>query len=119
MPRKVESSGPPHARIMIIGEAPGEEEEKLGVPFVGASGNELNRMLREVGIKREDCYVTNVCKYRPAGNKIERWITDKKKTGIANDWAFTHGRYYSPEIAEGLEDRKSTRLNSSHHSISY
>src|SRR5574337_70016 len=104
MPRKVESSGPPHARIMIIGEAPGEEEEKLGVPFVGASGNELNRMLREVGIKREDCYVTNVCKYRPAGNKIERWITDKKKTGIANDWAFTHGRYYSPEIAESLDE---------------
>lgn len=104
MPRKVEASGPTTARILIIGEAPGEEEEKLGIPFVGASGYELDKMLREAGIARAACRVTNVCPYRPAGNKIERWITDKKKTGLANEWAFTNNYYYSCEIVEGLAD---------------
>lgn len=68
---KVLASGPTNARIMIIGEAPGENEEKLGVPFVGASGAELNRMLGEAGISRTECFVTNVCRYRPPKNDIE------------------------------------------------
>lgn len=102
--RKINGYGPDKADIVIVGEAPGEEEELEGKPFVGASGRLLTQMLREVGIRREDCYITNVCKYRPPANKIEAWLTDKKKVGTANEWAHKDGRYYSDEIAEGLDE---------------
>jgi uracil-DNA glycosylase family 4 len=51
------------AELMILGEAPGQEELLAGKPFVGASGRELDKLLREAGINRNDCWVTNVCKY--------------------------------------------------------
>jgi DNA polymerase len=64
---------------MVLGEAPGGEEERLGIPFVGASGAELNRMLHEVGIMRSECYVTNVIKERPLNNYLGNFIAFKKK----------------------------------------
>jgi len=64
---------------MIVGEAPGAEEERLGVPFVGASGMELNRMLSEAGLNRSDCFVTNLCRVRPPGNDITAFIAQTKK----------------------------------------
>lgn len=75
---KTGSSGPSPARIMLVGEAPGAEEEQQRVPFVGRSGAELTDMLHEAGIARTECYLTNVCKYRPPGNKIELFFEDKK-----------------------------------------
>ncbi len=57
------------AEIMIIGEAPGANEAKLGRPFVGASGKFLNELLQGVGIKREDVYITNIVKDRPPENR--------------------------------------------------
>jgi uracil-DNA glycosylase family 4 len=54
--------------IMLIGEAPGEQEEKEGIPFVGASGRALDGMLEEVGIRRSACYITNLIKHRPTNN---------------------------------------------------
>lgn len=68
---RVPPSGPKFARIMIVGEAPGTTEVKRGEPFVGASGNELTNMLHEAGILRSECYITNVVKFQPPGNKIE------------------------------------------------
>ena len=53
--------------IMLIGEAPGGEEEKLGRPFVGKAGKNLDEFLITVGIDREKLYITNVVKYRPVG----------------------------------------------------
>jgi len=64
---------------MIVGEAPGEEEEKHLQPFVGASGSELNRMLQEAGISRSECFVTNVCRERPPRNDIDLFIRDSLK----------------------------------------
>jgi uracil-DNA glycosylase family 4 len=58
------------AKIAIIGEAPGENEERLGRPFVGKAGEVLGEYLSSVGIKREHCYITNVLKCRPPNNKI-------------------------------------------------
>lgn len=104
--RKVEGFGPRRAQIMIVGEAPGEDEELHGKPFVGASGKLLDTLLREAGIRRDECYVTNVCKYRPPGNKIEKWITDKKKVAAENDWPEMCGRFYSSEIEEGMDELK-------------
>jgi len=77
---KTRPSGPIPADILICGEAPGAEEEVKGVPFVGTSGAELDRMLHEAGFLRSDCFLTNVCKYRPPENKIEHFFLDKKQT---------------------------------------
>src|SRR3972149_4334305 len=71
-PIRVEAEGPITAKIMIIGEAPGEEEVRLGRPFIGASGQLLDYQLASVGINRIDCYITNVVKVRPPANKLDR-----------------------------------------------
>ena len=65
---------------MLIGEAPGGEEERLGLPFVGSSGKELTTLLGEAGIDREECYLTNVFLNRPKGNKFHaEWCRGKKE----------------------------------------
>lgn len=61
--------GNPNAQLMIIGEAPGEDEDLSGRPFVGRAGQLLDKILESVDIKREDIYVTNIVKYRPPGNR--------------------------------------------------
>jgi DNA polymerase len=58
------------AQLMIIGEAPGHDEDILGVPFVGRSGKLLTTLLQEVGIAREDVYISNVVKCRPPHNRV-------------------------------------------------
>ncbi|HDI83315.1 MAG TPA: uracil-DNA glycosylase [candidate division WOR-3 bacterium] len=65
----VPGSGPINARLMIIGEAPGEKEDRQGLPFVGPSGQKLTLWLKEVGINRENVYITNVVKCRPPHNR--------------------------------------------------
>src|SRR5580765_77787 len=72
-------SGPIPARVMIVGEAPGVEEERHHLPFVGPSGAELNRMLGEAGITRAECYVTNLSKERPPRNDISLWMRKSLK----------------------------------------
>ncbi|MFC4770185.1 uracil-DNA glycosylase [Effusibacillus consociatus] len=64
--------GPKHARLLLIGEAPGEEEAKSGRPFVGNSGRLLNKYLAEADIERESTYVTNVLKVRPPDNRTPK-----------------------------------------------
>ncbi len=62
--------GPVDARLLIVGEAPGRDEDLQGRPFVGRSGQLLERILREEGgLSRGDCYITNVNKCRPPGNR--------------------------------------------------
>ena len=68
----VRGEGPLHAKLMVIGEAPGFDEDREKRPFVGASGRLLNKLLHEAGIDRSQCYVTNVVKVRPPDNKFER-----------------------------------------------
>lgn len=57
------------ARVMLIGEAPGADEDMQGKPFVGRSGQLLTKMLAAIGLKREECYITNVLPWRPPGNR--------------------------------------------------
>jgi len=67
---KVPGEGNPNAKIVFIGEAPGEEEDKQGKPFVGKAGKLLTRLIEKIlGIKREDVYITNVLKCRPPNNR--------------------------------------------------
>jgi len=61
--------GDPDADLMVIGEAPGEEEDLSGRPFVGRAGQLLDRVLASVDIDRADVYVTNMVKFRPPGNR--------------------------------------------------
>ncbi len=62
-------SGPSSAEILFVGEAPGAEEDKQGVPFVGAAGQLLTRMIEAIGLTREEVYIANVIKCRPPGNR--------------------------------------------------
>lgn len=61
--------GAADARIMFIGEAPGRDEDIQGIPFVGRSGQLLDRMLKAIGLDRESAYITNVIAWRPPGNR--------------------------------------------------
>lgn len=68
----VRGEGPLHAKLMVVGEAPGFDEDREKRPFVGASGRLLNKLLHEAGIERSQCYVTNIVKIRPPDNKFDR-----------------------------------------------
>lgn len=62
-------TGSPTAKLMFIGEAPGETEDKTGQPFVGAAGKLLTQTLEKNGVKREEVFIANVLKCRPPGNR--------------------------------------------------
>jgi uracil-DNA glycosylase len=62
-------AGRPEARLVIIGEGPGEEEDRQGKPFVGRAGQLLTKMLDSVGLTREEVYICNIVKCRPPGNR--------------------------------------------------
>ena len=61
--------GDPHADLMFVGEAPGFHEDRQGIPFVGPSGQLLNRLLEGIGLRRQEVYIANVVKSRPPGNR--------------------------------------------------
>ncbi len=62
--------GDPHARIMFIGEGPGQTEDETGRPFVGRAGQLLEAMLRTVGFERKEVFIANIVKCRPPGNRL-------------------------------------------------
>jgi DNA polymerase len=99
---QVRAVGPAPAKVMIIGEAPGEEEVRQGMPFVGSSGQELSRMLQEAGILRSECYVSNVVNARPPGNEIGAWVALKKKE-ITSTHIPLRDRQVLPIVKEGYE----------------
>ena len=61
--------GNAQAKIVFIGEAPGQKENELGRPFVGPAGKFLDELLASIGLKRHEVYITNIVKYRPPGNR--------------------------------------------------
>jgi DNA polymerase len=65
----VMGDGNANADIVIIGEAPGKNEDLQGKPFIGAAGKFLNEMLAQTGMERSDVYITNIVKYRPPNNR--------------------------------------------------
>ena len=67
--RAVEGEGPKPADIMLVGEAPGYNEARLGRPFVGKAGQLLDRILDAAGLSRKDVYITNTVKHRPPENR--------------------------------------------------
>jgi DNA polymerase len=67
--RLVFADGTPGSRVMLVGEAPGAEEDREGRPFVGRSGRLLDRMLAAIGLDRSQVYIANVIPWRPPGNR--------------------------------------------------
>ncbi len=61
--------GDPKTKIMLIGEAPGADEDRQGRPFVGRCGKLLDKMLAAIGLQRSECYITNILPWRPPGNR--------------------------------------------------
>ena len=88
--------GPEKARMMLIGEAPGETEERDGRPFVGAAGMLLERLLADVGIVRAECWVDNVMQVRPPKNKFDVFYQDKGR------------KEPTPELVAGWERLRNT-----------
>ncbi len=75
------TTGPHDARIAIVGEAWGRDEAAAGLPFVGASGQELDRMLAEAGIDRRECFCTNVVSAQPLNNQMWRFFLPRDEGG--------------------------------------
>jgi uracil-DNA glycosylase family 4 len=69
----VPGEGNPNAKILLLGEAPGEDEDATGRPFVGKAGQLLDTLLQGAGIDRSNVWTTNVYHWRPPSNDIERW----------------------------------------------
>jgi len=63
------ADGNPNAKVMLVGEAPGADEDRQGLPFVGVSGQLLDRMLAAIGLDRTAVYITNIVNWRPPGNR--------------------------------------------------
>lgn len=64
------ADGSPTARLMFVGEGPGADEDAQGLPFVGRAGQLLNNMIAAMGLQREECYIANIVKCRPPGNRV-------------------------------------------------
>ncbi|TXH42235.1 MAG: hypothetical protein E6Q97_36165 [Desulfurellales bacterium] len=94
--------GKPDAKILIVGEAWGVEEERVRIPFSGTSGQELNRMLHEAGIQRSECYLTNLVNARPPHNDITKWVA-QKRSEITMDMVRLREEYVKPIVREGYQ----------------
>jgi len=89
-------------KIMLVGEAYGKDEERERLPFVGAAGHELNRMLTEAGIERHACYLTNVFNFRPENNDVDSICTTKTGDHLGLP-AVRPGKYIRAEYRGELE----------------
>ncbi len=99
-------SGTPHTKIMIIGEAPGRDEDLQGAPFVGKAGQLLTKMLEAIDIKREDVFICNILKCRPPNNRNP--LTDEIET--CTPYLNQQIQLISPEIIVTLGKFASTYI---------
>lgn len=110
-------NGPVPARLMIVGEGPGADEDEQGIPFVGRAGKLLDRILEDAGIRREDAWVTNIVRCRPTA-KSDSTVRNRPpradEVKACNIWMTQELRFVSPEMivclgavpAQALIDRK-------------
>lgn len=101
---KVPPVGPSDAKVLIVGEAPGKNEEAQLQPFVGASGVEMTKMIQQAGFLRSECFITNVCPYRPPNNKITAWFYTKTAAAKNPEAQFVLGKYVHPRVADGVTE---------------
>lgn len=90
----VPGDGNPNAEIVFIGEAPGKSEDEQGRPFVGAAGKFLAEMLENIGLKREEIYITNIVKYRPPNNRDP--LPEEKDA--CREWLIEELNFINPKL---------------------
>ena len=100
--------GDTKAQLMLVGEAPGRDEDLQGMPFVGRSGQLLERMLAAIGLAREEVYISNVIPWRPPGNRAPT----PAETQICRPFIERHIELVSPKIMVLLGGAAKTLLNS-------
>ena len=91
----VHGEGNPNASLMFLGEGPGRDEDLHGKPFVGKSGQLLNKTLELVGIDRENSFITNIVKCRPPGNRLP---TKEESASCKNLFLFNQVKIICPKI---------------------
>lgn len=96
------NSGPLGAKLVIVGEAPGADEESKGIPFVGWSGQELTRMLTDAGINRDEVLLTNVSRRRPPNNDIDHFL-NPNKTAREGEVLY-RDRWVAPHLVEDCDE---------------
>ncbi len=99
-PRIVPGEGPKNAKIVLIGEAPGSTENQQGRPFCGAAGILLDELLRNVGLTRQELYITNVVKEQPPKNDISSFINLGRKIPVISE----EGRLYLELLDQELKE---------------
>ena len=87
------ADGNPGARLMIIGEAPGRDEDMVGLPFVGVSGQLLDKMLASIGLDRSHFYIANLLPWRPPGNRTPT----AEETAMMLPWLRRHVQLANPD----------------------
>jgi uracil-DNA glycosylase family 4 len=112
--RAVPGVGPVSARIMIVGEAPGQNEDQQGEPFVGAAGKLLDQLLKGIGLSRSDVFITNILKCRPPGNRDPLPI----EVQACSPYLDQQQRLIRPEVILLLGRHALARLLPGHDSIS-
>ena len=88
------ADGNPGARVMIIGEVPGRDEDRMGIPFVGSAGQLLDKMLASISLDRVSTYLTNMLPWRPPGNRNP---TDEEMA-MLTPWLFRHVQLAKPDF---------------------
>lgn len=98
-------AGREHAKIMIVGEQPGDQEDQTGLPFMGPAGQMLNRALEEVGLPRDKLYLTNAVKhfkFELRGGLREHRTPDKRETSACRPWLMAEIDAIKPKIIVSL-----------------
>lgn len=90
--------GNPKAKLMFIGEAPGEEEDIYGRPFVGKAGKLLDQLIERIGLRREDVYICNILKCRPPNNRDP----EEKEIASCRDYLLSQIELIRPKIISTL-----------------
>lgn len=85
---------PPGARLLVVGEAPGAQEDETGIPFVGRSGQLLDRLLAEAGLPRQQVAVLNTVRCRPPGNRVPT----REETANCRPWTIRQLVLLEPQL---------------------
>ena len=94
-------AGRPHARVMFVGEQPGDQEDRVGKPFVGPAGRLLDEVLEQVGIDRGDVYVTNAVKHfkwKPSGKRRLHAKPSAREMAACRPWLEAELESVHPEV---------------------
>lgn len=102
----VYGDGDPNARLIFVGEGPGADEDRTGVPFVGKAGQLLNNMINAMGLRREQVYIANIVKCRPPANRVP----EPEEAHTCTQFLFRQIDVIRPEVIVALGSTAATYL---------